>query len=424
MNDSKQLLNLTDTIFASYLLQKYPFSVLTKDEVALELQVDLSDVEALILNGDLLEKDIGDKKRITLNSLICFLDMNYNSRPAINKNEYHLLSDLLDEVLNKKRKRCKKLSSYKWYCNISKHIYSGFNNCNVEEITTDYIDDFLHEMVKGDHGKQKSHKFMLAVTLMLKSIFNLAVKKGYIPNSPVDSLDYIPYGKPTYSKQKALPQDTVTLLLAAIEKSRTFKPLIVLLLFSGLRIGEALALSWEDIDYTAKIIHVRKGLSLEFDEDAKGSLINKRYEIGDTKTVCSIRDVPVDNEVIKALIAWKKYVNMNQKLQKKIHDNHTEKIIFINRYGKIRSYQALRSSFQRFLRENHLTNFQITFHSLRHTYATLLQDAGVDINVIRDLLGHADIETTANIYVNVNMEPKIRARDKLSRTINQKFFPR
>jgi integrase len=90
----------------------------------------------------------------------------------------------------------------------------------------------------------------------------------------------------------------------------------------------------------------------------------------------------------------------------------------VNKYGDLRSYQALQKSFKRFLKDNGLGDYHITFHMLRHTYATLLQDAGVDLNVIRELLGHADIETTANIYIRVNLEPMKRASALLTANIH------
>ena len=112
------------------------------------------------------------------------------------------------------------------------------------------------------------------------------------------------------------------------------------------------------------------------------------------------------------------YLNSEILIKEKYKKRGNQKIVFLNRFGEIRSYQSLQKGFRRFLNENGLEHEHITFHMFRHTYATLLQDARVDINIIRDLLGHSDIQTTANIYVKVNNEPKRMAALLLKDTIN------
>lgn len=224
-------------------------------------------------------------------------------------------------------------------------------------------------------------------------------------------------GKKPNSKEKVLSIDCIKKILNAAEYSDTYRPMIIMLLHTGIRIGELLALSWSDIDTANKILHVQNSLSLEFDEDENGELINKHYEIGDTKTVCSVRSVPIDDCVLEALDEWHRYM-IDKSIYKRAVNHNNQNIIFVNQFGKLRSYQSLLKGFMRFLRSNGLGDEHITFHMFRHTYASILQSAGVDINIIRELLGHTDIKTTANIYVKADIAPQIRAVNLLTNAIN------
>lgn len=400
------------------LAQKYDSSFLSVEDVANELKVDLIDVEYLLDHGELAYKNICDKRRILISSFISYI-FNDDISAVNNKvQDKHKINDILDFVLESKKMECKKLSSYDWYRTNSKHIRRAFENIYIEDLNDNMLLVFLKNVSIKRTGKLMSHKFMLVIKLIINNIIDFSIQNNYIDINPIKSIkNKIPYGKANRSKDKALSENTIKILNTTLKNSKTFKPMIILMLRSGLRIGEVLALRWSDIDEESCLIHVEQGLSLEYDEDEKGNLINKRYEIGETKTVCSVRDVAVDATVFEVLDEWKSYIRSNEKLLKNIRDNGNQDIIFVNRYGKLRSYQALQKSFQRFLKNNQIKE-HITFHMLRHTYATLLQEAGVDINIIRDLLGHADIQTTVNIYVKVNNEPKRKAAELINNKIN------
>jgi site-specific recombinase XerD len=73
------------------------------------------------------------------------------------------------------------------------------------------------------------------------------------------------------------------------------------------------------------------------------------------------------------------------------------------------SYKTIADSLKDFLKTEHLERCGVLFHKLRHNYATDLLSAGVDIAVVSALLGHKDIQTTANIYVKVQLDPKLEA---------------
>lgn len=388
---------------------------LSPDEVAEKLQVDVSDVDSLIENGELIEKKIGDKRRITTNSLLHYLNGESCDIQQPSPGGKHLVTDILDIVLEGKKASCRKLSSYKWYCDIAKHIRVGFRGIFIEDLTQNDILNFMTQVSKNTDGKLMSHHLLVVIRCLLKNIVTFSFSKNFISKNLFDCIGRMPKGKICYSKERVISKNNISSLLIALNHSPTFKPMVILMLRSGLRIGEVLSLHWSDIDYESMVIHVRQSLSLEYDEDDAGNLVNKHYEVGETKTICSMRDVTVDNEVINVLNEWKCYAN-KESIMRAASSKGNSDIVFINRYGDLRSYQALRQSFNRFLKDNGLGDRHITFHMFRHTYASILQEAGVDINIISELLGHADIQTTANIYVKVNLKPKMRATKLFCKT--------
>lgn len=409
---------LNHNYFETFLIQKYGAFVLTLEEVSQELSVDVTDVEYLIDQGMLSAKLIKDKIRIPINSLYDYFCEDKLVTQQSNHNEKHLVNDLLYIILEEKKSDIK-LSTYLWYRDNAKHIEQAFLGKYVENISSSDISNFLKDISKNNSGKDMSCRFMQAVTSLMKNIIRFAYERDYIKNNPFDYIHKLPKGVKGNPKERVLDKATILKLNAALENSPVFKPMVILMLRSGLRIGEVLALRWTDIDEDKGVIHVQCGLSVEYDEDNEGNPINKHYEIGNTKTICSVRDVTVDSRVFEILKEWKNYINSKPHMKIAISKKGNQSIVFVNKSGDIRSYQALRKSFKRFLVKNGLDEVPITFHRFRHTYASILSDAGVDINIIRDMLGHKDIQTTANIYVKVNLSPKKEATKKFESTIKE-----
>lgn len=375
------------------------------------MKVDPKDVETMVSAGTLTAKLIGSQKRITISDFVGFLYPNTSSIKEYQKYEKHLITDLLHKVLSQK-KHDVKASTYLWYCDRSKPIEQAFGGKYIEDLTNEEILHFLKSVSINKDGKLMSSRYMQAITSLMKRTVILALQRELIDRNPFDYIHKIPRGKKTDPRERILKKSSVLKLVDLLNSSSIFKPMVILMLRAGLRIGEVLALRWSDIDEDNGIIHVEQSLSVEYDEDADGNLINKHYEIGKTKTACSVRDVTADQEVFDALHEWCDYIDNKPSMKAGTIKKGNQNIIFVNKSGDIRSYQSLRKAFSRFLAKNDLAGIPISFHRFRHTYASILSDAGVDINIIREMLGHKDIQTTANIYVKVNLKPKKEATNK------------
>lgn len=185
----------------------------------------------------------------------------------------------------------------------------------------------------------------------------------------------------------------------------------MVLLYTGIRVGELMALRWENIDRENMLLHIENAITTQCEFDDNGKTISRKVIIGDTKTAASQRVIPLEPEVLEVLDEWRMY---SQTVQKRARQQGNEGYIFPNKYGGLRSYQGFQKQFKRFLDENGLGDYGITFHKFRHTFATLLMEQGTNPRVVQELLGHRDIETTLGIYTTVSMGVKEKETGRLA----------
>ena len=168
--------------------------------------------------------------------------------------------------------------------------------------------------------------------------------------------------------------------------------LVPFLIFTGLRVGEAIALEWKDIDDKNNTITINKNV-IEVKSQETGKYILEKQD--STKTDSSTRIIPMSNgtkECIKNL--------------KKI--NGDKKFVFASQTGKYISP----SNFNRMFRGiQKALKYEIVLgvHSLRHTFATLMLNKGVDVKIVSELLGHSNVSVTYNIYIHTIQSQKIKA---------------
>ena len=173
---------------------------------------------------------------------------------------------------------------------------------------------------------------------------------------------------------------------------------IQLLLYTGLRIGEALALTWEDVDIQNKTIKVNKNLKQVKNRDDDQSV----YKIiiqNSTKTNSGTRIIPLNNKSIEAL-----------KQIKKITGQY--KYVFSTETGNNVSARTCDRMFRK-IQENCGFKEIYGVHALRHTFASLLFKKGVDVKTVSEILGHKDVSVTYNTYIHLIQEQKVSAMNLL-----------
>ncbi|MFD1179667.1 tyrosine-type recombinase/integrase [Paenibacillus puldeungensis] len=182
--------------------------------------------------------------------------------------------------------------------------------------------------------------------------------------------------------------------------------ILLILAYTGMRIGELLALKVSDIDEINKRVSVTKTLYI------KGSV--EHYKLNTPKNKSSIRKIDVSQRVINVIkeqIAWKNEYKMLNRKAFLVDDG----FLFFNEkwmMGYPLHPAEVRAYMNEILKKADLPS-NITPHSLRHTYTSLMAEAGVELAAIQQLLGHKNDNTTKNIYLHVTNPKKRSAVEKL-----------
>lgn len=205
-------------------------------------------------------------------------------------------------------------------------------------------------------------------------------------------------------------------------------PVFTVLLGTGMRVGEATGLRWCDIDLEEGIIDVNHTL-VYYKHAVNGCYTN----IHTPKTKAGERKIPMLASVKEAFMEEKRYQEQNNIRCTSNIDGYTD-FIFVNRFGGVQHQGTLNKALRRMIRDcndeilNKNPNAEILLprfscHSLRHTFTTRLVEAGVNIKVVQEVLGHKDVSTTLDIYTDVtkelakrefdNMEEKLKADRKI-----------
>ncbi|MCI8843209.1 MAG: site-specific integrase [Oscillospiraceae bacterium] len=300
-----------------------------------------------------------------------------------------------------------------------KYIKDDFGKQQIAKIKYSNVKSFYNSLIYEKGFKPNS---MEIIHTILHPVFTLAVRDGYIRLNPTDGVMTEIKKAHNWEKPKrhALTIAEQTAFINYISKHKIYNhwlPLFIVLLGTGCRIGEAVGLRWEDCDFEEGIISINHNLVYRKYEDEE----RMRFHIVTPKTKAGIRIVPMLAEVREALKAeWEKQriIGFNES----IVDGFTG-FIFQNRYGEPLSPHNVNRSIDRICKayiedETVLADKEgrepllirhFSAHNLRHTFCTRFCENESNIKVIQEIMGHADIETTLNIYAEATKEKKKEA---------------
>lgn len=254
---------------------------------------------------------------------------------------------------------------------VEHHIKPYFGQAKLKNIRNIDIQNFFS--IKQE---ELSQSMLDKLKLTLNGIFNTAIDNDLIYKNPCRNITY------TSAKEKHTKNvwDNDDIELAKAFFKNRF-PIAYLILETGLRRGEALGLMWSDIDTDKKTLSVNRSIS-----DKLGGGV----EIHPPKWG-SYRTIPISTELCKFLSELPKttlYVFPNSKGNLQVPNTFSQ-----NLEKAMEDLQKIKPSIQK-----------LTAHELRHTRGTQLRRDGVDIYTIQKIMGHKDINITANIYVHDEVE--------------------
>jgi len=297
----------------------------------------------------------------------------------------------LDEWMREYKKLHLKQTTYINYVgHINNQINPILAKYKLIDLRIDTIQKFVNELVKRD----LSIGTVQGALKVFKGAIRQAFILGMIPKNVTTGVIVPKYEK---EPRKAFTPEQRDSFID-IAKDTVHGEVFILKLFTGMRIGELLALRWADVDFEKTYLHVNSTLNLTTDPDDPESKWHLSF--GTPKTRSSIRTIPLISSAIKLLQRIRgKQAEIRLRLGAGYEDND---LVFSTGLGKPLNPRNMQRTFQRICRKADLQGF--TPHSLRHTFATLGYAQGIDLKVLQEILGHANINETANTYTHVGID--------------------
>ena len=261
---------------------------------------------------------------------------------------------------------------------------------NIDEITSDELQMYLNSL--KNYSPSSINKFID----QLNQAFKLAMNKGYIIKNPMfDIIKPKSNKKPKEIKALQLEEQQILTkyLLDSPIELEPYKNVFLIQMFMGLRIGEALALKTSDINLNKKILTVNKTLT----RDKNNNVI-----MGDsTKTYAGEREIPIPEFLIEPLM-----------YQIVLSQNNKNNLLFVDKKGDYMITNNANRILQSIAQK--LGIYNISTHSLRHTYGTRCIEAGMRPVALQRLMGHTDVAITLNTYTTIFNKYKEQELEKVN----------
>lgn len=286
--------------------------------------------------------------------------------------------------------KLKPITAYNYEKMIDYHFMGYFGNKKLKDITPGVLTDFFCKLKitdKAGNTAPMAPATVKRIYNIMQSLFHFAVSQNYLKETPCRGVILPTKDSTKDEKRKSLTETELPKFLELFEGYTVLNTIVKVLIYTGMRSGEALGLQWSDVDFEKRLITVNHTLS-----DVGG-----KHFLTTPKTKTSRRTIYMNDTLIEIL---KEHKLQQHKLIFSLGGKfkHPE-MIFTSELGNYKDRSCLNTSFRRYLKG---TDFEfMTLHCLRHTNATLLLNSGVDLKIVSEHLGHSDVGTTANIYTDI-----------------------
>ncbi len=290
-----------------------------------------------------------------------------------------------------------KSRTYKRYNEIiHNHIIPNLGNYDLKNITPILLQKYTAMLLQSGNlvtGRGLAPSTVNTIITIIQNSLKVAVTCGEVENYTAGKIKR-PKAEEnsvacfTLSEQKRIEQKILQ------EKSDRFFG-IILCLYTGLRIGELLALTWEDINFAKGTLSVTKSC---YDGKSLNGKSERIFEIPKTKT--SQRIIPLPKQILSKL----------KEIQKKSKCNFV--VSNGNKFISVRSYQRSFATLLKNLKIPHKN-----FHSLRHTFATRALECGMDVKTLSEILGHKNATITLERYAHSLIEHKKEMMNKVGKLL-------
>ena len=270
-----------------------------------------------------------------------------------------------------------------------KFIKKSFKNIPINRINTYTLQQEFNEISK----KGYMQSYIRNIKMFLNRAFKYAIKTMKIlDENPLE--DVTIKGKVSIQKRAFTLEELKEIKeYLFTRKNKRYYHLFIILLNTGARVGEIMALEWKDVDFENSKISIKKSL---YYDDGGVAHLNEM-----TKNKYSIRDIYVNNETMDIFKERLKIYNKNKEdLKNHFKDNG---FVFSRNDGTL-EMRGCAAYFSILIKRK--VDITSPTHSLRHTHTTFLVEAGYDPKSIQERMGHKDLKTTLNIYTHISTERK------------------
>lgn len=302
------------------------------------------------------------------------------------------VAEWMEKWLKEYKKPVLRPRTYELYTYYTGHfIKPSVGSVPLQKLRPEHLQRLYNSLVEDKKSSRAVHQ----VHQLLNGALKQAVKNRLITHNPADATTRPPL---KYKNIRIMSTEEQETFLQAIA-FHTWGAAFMTILGTGLRRGELLGLHWEDVDLGEKVLHVRRSIV---------SVKGEGIRVEEPKTKKGRRTVPLPKMVVAFLQRHK------EKLEKDglyrpdgpVFPSKNGNYIWPRNFNRI--YEKLRDD---------LGLKDVNLHALRHTFASRLLELGEEMRVIQELLGHAKISTTADIYTHVVERMKRQAVDKLDEVL-------
>ena len=294
------------------------------------------------------------------------------------------------------------LVNYK--CVYYKHISKVYGHRKIRSLEKGELQDYQTSLLENPKISKTSVNNIIKV---FSIVLNAAYQDEIIIRNPLAGVKSVKNDntKAVKTIHRALTEQEQESLFSELKRIKAFYyELLTLLLLTGMRVGEVVALQWQDIDYKANVIHITKTLG----KNSDGAKI-----FNSPKTKTSVRDIPL-TEPIKQILAEqkRKYLTLVAANGSKIINTR----IFATPYGYIPTSSQINRNINRAiksLKKQGIEIERITCHGLRDTFATRYIEQGGNPQTLKVILGHSSLSMTMDLYSHVLPNTKQEEMDRL-----------
>ncbi|KPG91673.1 site-specific integrase [Staphylococcus hominis] len=280
-------------------------------------------------------------------------------------------------------------------------ILKEFDNMPIQSITTPYCQKVINYWIEN-------YKDFRNIKVYAANVFEYAVMLKIIHENP---FKYTKLPKRTRNKSNEYltyySSDELKQFLELIKDDLMYYAMFRLLGFTGMRRGELMALTWEDINFKNKTISIDKTVTIG---------LNSKEIIQPPKTHSSIRVISIDGRTLSILKNWR----VEQRKLCLMHGHNTSnksQCLFTNlRTNKRLQVQHPNKAMDKICKKYNFKKIKI--HGFRHTHCSLLFEAGLSIQEVQDRLGHGDINTTMDVYAHITEKQREKVAEKFANYIS------